>query len=202
MQKEHRCPREQFCKSFFGFRSRTAKRKSMKSGFGFLNWNPSWRRISRRRNPFSDFAFDRKIRNPDFPIERNPTIHSYNTRSSPSIACVTSVSTRVRRERRDESKKKEMTGEGDRFRSNFRAITRLETLATQATPSNNLCIKTSRLDIQKRAFSRVGAKIWNDIPAPKKTLQNETPVFPCWYPNLWTWWLQWSFPNYLCSENV
>ena len=47
------------------------KRKSMKSGFGFLNWNPPWGRISRRWNPFSDFAFDCKTRNPDFPIERN-----------------------------------------------------------------------------------------------------------------------------------
>ena len=28
--------------------------------------------------------FDCKIRNPDFSIERNPSIHSYNTRSSPS----------------------------------------------------------------------------------------------------------------------
>ena len=43
----------------------------MKSGFGFLNWNPPWGRISRKGNPFSDFAFDRYIRNPDFPIERN-----------------------------------------------------------------------------------------------------------------------------------
>ena len=109
MQKEHPCSREQFCKSFFGFRSRTAKRKSMKSGFGFLNWNPPWGRISRRWNPFSDFAFDCKIRNPDFPIERNPSIYSNNTRSS---------------------------------------------------SSKNLYIKKSRLDIQKRAFSRVGAKIW------------------------------------------
>ena len=38
------------------------KRKSMKSGFGFLNWNPPWGRISRRWNPFSDFAFDWEIR--------------------------------------------------------------------------------------------------------------------------------------------
>ena len=38
-QKEDHCSREQFCKSFFGFPNRTVKRKSMKSGFGFLNWN-------------------------------------------------------------------------------------------------------------------------------------------------------------------
>ena len=41
------------------------------------------------------------------------------------VACVASVSARVRRERRDES-------------SNFRAITRLETLATQAKYMENL----------------------------------------------------------------
>ena len=54
----------------------------MKSTFGFLNWNPPWGRISRRWNPFSDFAFDCKIRNPDFklnlntdfPIQRNPRV--------------------------------------------------------------------------------------------------------------------------------
>ena len=76
-------------------------------------------------------------------------------------ACVTSVSARVYRERWDESKKKGMTGEagGRRFpllrsppsppstfffffffgsRSNFRAMTRLETLATQANSSSIL----------------------------------------------------------------
>ena len=40
---------------------------------GFLNWNPSWGRISRSWNPFSDIASDCKIRNrdlnPDSPIE-------------------------------------------------------------------------------------------------------------------------------------
>ena len=48
------------------------------------------------------------------------------------IACVASVSARVRRESWEESKKKGMTFFFYRFRSNFRAITRLETLATQA----------------------------------------------------------------------
>ena len=58
------------------------------------------------------------------------------------LACVASVSSRVRRESWDESKKRGMTGEGEGnegtffffcSRSNFRAVTRLETLATQAT---------------------------------------------------------------------
>ena len=63
------------------------------------------------------------------------------------IACVASVSTLVRRERRDESKKKRNDGGGGgerrivfRFHSNFRAITRLETLATHA-----MCIKMNDL---------------------------------------------------------
>ena len=141
MQKEHRCSWE----SFFGFRSRTAKRKSMKSAFEFRNWNPSWGQISRRWNPFSHFAFDCKIRDPNFTIERSPSIHSYNTRSSLQIT--------------------------------------------------SIYIKKSRLDIQKRVFSRVRAKIWNDIPAPKKTLQNETPVFPCCYPNLWNMMTTLKFPK-------
>ena len=49
------------------------------------------------------------------------------------IACVASVSARVRRESWEESKKKRNDlFFFNRFRSNFRAITRLETLATQA----------------------------------------------------------------------
>ena len=47
------------------------------------------------------------------------------------LACVASVSARVRRESWEESKKRNPPF-FFRFRSNFRAITRLETLATQA----------------------------------------------------------------------
>ena len=46
---------------FSDFPIERQKRKSKKSGFGFLNWNPPWERISRRWNPFSDFAFDWEI---------------------------------------------------------------------------------------------------------------------------------------------
>ena len=55
---------------------------------------------------------------------------------------------------------------------------------TRSSSANKFYIKKSRLEIQKRAFSRVGAKIWNEMPcsiikrAPKKTLPNETPLFP------------------------
>ena len=50
--------------------------------------------------------------------------------STVNLACVASVSARVRRKNGDESKKKGLKGEGE---GNFRAITRLETLPTQAT---------------------------------------------------------------------
>ena len=48
------------------------------------------------------------------------------------LACVASVSARVSRESWDESKKKKGMIGFFCYRSNFRAITRLETLATQA----------------------------------------------------------------------
>ena len=159
----------------------------MKSGFGFLNWNPPWGRISwtdfsevksvfgfrvRLGNPDLDF----QNLNPDFPIERE-----IPKRISPDLDFVIEI-----------HPEDGFLGGEIRFRIS-RSIAKSEirisqsnaTLVfnTRSSPSNKLYIKKSRLDIQKRAFSRVGAKIWNDIPAPKKTLQNETPVFPCWY--LW-----------------
>ena len=47
---------------FSDFPIERQRRKSKKSGFEFRNWNPPWGRISRRWNPFSDFAFDWEIR--------------------------------------------------------------------------------------------------------------------------------------------
>ena len=63
-----------------------------------------------------------------------------STQSNLRVACVASVSSRVRRELLGREQKKERTGEGEGneapspfcSRSNFRAVTRLETLATQA----------------------------------------------------------------------
>ena len=51
-----------FAHPFSDFPIERQKGKSKKYGFGFLNWNPPWGRISRRWNPFSDFAFDWEIR--------------------------------------------------------------------------------------------------------------------------------------------
>ena len=49
---------------------------------------------------------------------------------------------------------------------------------TWSSSANKFYIKKSRLEIQKRAFSRVGAKIWNEMPAslrelPKKHCQTK-----------------------------
>ena len=46
------------------------KRKSLKSGFGFLNWNLPWGRISRRWNPFFRFCVRFRI------SQSNATIYS------------------------------------------------------------------------------------------------------------------------------
>ena len=47
----------------------------------------------------------------------------------------------------------------------FSDTTSIHSYNSRSSPSNNFYIKKSRLDIQKRAFSRVGGKIWNEIPA-------------------------------------
>ena len=47
----------------------------------------------------------------------------------------------------------------------FSDTTSVHSYNSRSSPSNNFYIKKSRLDIQKRAFSRVRGKIWNEIPA-------------------------------------
>ena len=77
-----------------------------------------------------------------FRLNRTKKLKKGPVLSVPSLACIASVSSRSRGSSRklgQEQKKKWMTGEGAKpffcFRSNFRAINRLETLATQAMPS-------------------------------------------------------------------
>ena len=53
---------------------------------------------------------------------------------------------------------------------------------TRSSSANKFYIKKSRLEIQRRAFSRVGAKIWNEMPAslrelPKKHFQAKLHSF-------------------------
>ena len=77
-----------------------------------------------------------KVKSPEVMSHEMLRVTSHEILSSSKIACVASVSSRVRRESWDESKNKERTGEGEGNEgspSNFRAVTRLETLTTQAS---------------------------------------------------------------------
>ena len=44
---------------------------------------------------------------------------------------------------------------------------------TRSASANKFYIKKSTLEIQKRAFSRVGAKVWNQMPASLRELPNK-----------------------------
>ena len=52
----------------------------------------------------------------------------------------------------------------------FTNTTTIHSYNTRSATSNNFYIKRSRLEIQKRAFSRMGAKLWNEMPASLKKL--------------------------------
>ena len=91
------------------------------------------------------------------------------------IACVASVSARVRRESWEESKKKGMTFFFNRFRSNFRAITRLETLATQARGMKVKWLKNTHDSLIKRNLMALRVRKWRAaIPYYREALY----VFP------------------------
>ena len=53
----------------------------------------------------------------------------------------------------------------------FSDTTSIHSYNSRSSPSDNLYIKKSRLDIQKRDFSRVGGKIWNEISASLREQQ-------------------------------
>ena len=52
----------------------------------------------------------------------------------------------------------------------FHRTSSIHRYATRSSTSPNFFIKSSRIDIQKHSFSRVGAKVWNEIPEKIKTL--------------------------------
>ena len=52
----------------------------------------------------------------------------------------------------------------------IRDTTSIHSYNTRSSSENKFYIKKSRLEIQKRAFSRVGAKIWNEMPASLREL--------------------------------
>ena len=64
----------------------------------------------------------------------------------------------------------------------FSDTTSIHSYNTRSSSENKFYIKKSRLEIQKRAFSRVRAKIWNEMPAslrelPKKHFQTKLHSF-------------------------
>ena len=64
----------------------------------------------------------------------------------------------------------------------FSDTTSIYSYNTRSSLANKFYIKKSRLEIQKRAFSRVGAKILNEMPASlrelyKKPFQTKFPSF-------------------------
>ena len=52
----------------------------------------------------------------------------------------------------------------------FTKTSRVHSYNTRSSTSDNFYIKASRLEIQKNAFSRVGAKLWNEIPSSLREL--------------------------------
>ena len=64
----------------------------------------------------------------------------------------------------------------------FSDTTSIHSYKTRSSSANKFYIKKSRIEIQERAFSRVGAKIWNEMPAslrelPKKHFQTKLHSF-------------------------
>ena len=52
----------------------------------------------------------------------------------------------------------------------FTKTSRVHSYNTRSSTSDNFYIKASRLEIQKYAFSRVGAKLWNEIASSLREL--------------------------------
>ena len=59
----------------------------------------------------------------------------------------------------------------------FTNMSTIHSYKTRSATSNNFYIKRSRLEIQKRAFSRMGAKLWNDMPASEKTTEKLVQLY-------------------------
>ena len=67
----------------------------------------------------------------------------------------------------------------------FSKTSNIHSYRTRSSTSENFYIKRTRLEVQKDAFSRVGAKIWNEIPnslkkLPKKEFNSKKSSKRCW----------------------
>ena len=56
----------------------------------------------------------------------------------------------------------------------FSATASIHSYNTRSSSANKFYIKKSRLEVHKRAFSRVGAKVWNEMPASLRKLPKNT----------------------------
>ena len=52
----------------------------------------------------------------------------------------------------------------------FTSTSKIHTYNTRFSTSNKFHIKKSRLEIQQKAVSRIGAKVWNELPASLREL--------------------------------
>ena len=56
----------------------------------------------------------------------------------------------------------------------FTKTTSVHAYNTRSSTSENFYIKASRLEIKKNAFSRMGAKLWNEIPSSLRELPKKS----------------------------
>lgn len=52
----------------------------------------------------------------------------------------------------------------------FFPTAKIHSYNTRSSVSSNFYIKKSKLEIERKSFSRIGAKLWNEIPTKLRTL--------------------------------
>ena len=56
----------------------------------------------------------------------------------------------------------------------FKETSSVHSYNTRSSTSGNLYVQNSRLEIQRRSFSRVGVRLWNEIPCHMRVLPKNT----------------------------
>ena len=60
------------------------------------------------------------------------------------------------------------------IRNLFKKTSSVHSYNTRSSTSDNFYIKPSRPEIQENAFSRIGAKLWNEIPSSMRELPKKS----------------------------
>ena len=81
----------------------------------------------------------------------------------------------------------------------FTSTSKIHPYNTRFLTSNKFHIKKSRLEIQQKAVSRIGAKVWNELPASlreltKKQFKKKLRIALIEISAI-TWWLHWCFSD-------